>query len=164
MTSHFSLFTSHFKVKRGFTLIELLIVISIIAILVASATASWRNAQMKGRDGKRKTDLKSIQQALENYMQTNGKYPSETSGQIKCNAGSDTTTITWGNALTCNSLTFMQQLPKDPVYQSTTGYYYNNTGTNTYILSVLLENTNDPDLTGLPCTPRASRNYCVTNP
>ncbi|MDZ4209818.1 MAG: hypothetical protein U1C56_01415, partial [Candidatus Curtissbacteria bacterium] len=125
---------------------------------------------------KRKADLKSIQQALENYMQTNGKYPSATSGQIKCNAGSDTTTITWGNALTCNSLTFMQQVPKDPVYQSTAGYYFSSCGGPVgnpvkYVIFAAIENTNDPDLTNLPAIPAgctspapAGRNYWVTSP
>ena len=158
------LITYHFKVKRGFTLIELLVVITIIAILVASATTSWRNAQMKGRDGKRKSDLKAVQQALENYYQVNGQYPPSVSGKISCDG---VTGFIWNNspAFTCNSITYMQQLPKDTVNQpSGPGYYYTRSGVNSYVLSAYLENTNDPDLTGLTCTPQASRNWCVTNP
>src|SRR3990167_6962536 len=81
---HYSPLTINIKVKQGFTLIELLVVISIIAILVAAATASWTNAQQKSRDGKRKSDLKSIQQSLELYLQDNGTYPGGPSGEIQC--------------------------------------------------------------------------------
>jgi len=44
--------------SKGFTLIELLVVITIIAILVASGIYSWQAAQLKGRDNRRKTDIK----------------------------------------------------------------------------------------------------------
>jgi prepilin-type N-terminal cleavage/methylation domain-containing protein len=157
--------------RRGFTLIELLVVISIIAILVAAATASWRNAQMKGRDGKRKTDLKAVQQALENYLQTYGRYPTSSGGVITCSGGSaGNGNNNWGSIFQCPATSgsiFMQQLPQDPVYQSTTGYYYNSTGDFSYVISSLLENTNDPDIPPkgtLPCTPQTGRNYCVINP
>lgn len=162
------------KIKKGFTLIELLVVLSIIAILVASATASWRNAQMKGRDGKRKADLKAVQQALENYLQTYGKYPASTGGVITCSGGlAGTGNNDWGSIFQCppappstNPL-FMRSLPQDPSYQSTAGYYYDNTTTTSYVLSAFLENVNDPDIppkATLPCTPQSGRNYCVTNP
>lgn len=160
--------------RKGFTLIELLVVISIIAVLVASATASWRNAQEKSRDGKRKTDLKAVQQALENYIQTNGKYPaSDASGQIVCNItapSGDSTVQLWGQAFGCAGLNYMQQLPKDPAYQQTAGYHFVSFGSppTRYVLSADIENPNDPDKTDLPCTPAdtpgADRDYCVTNP
>lgn len=158
-----------YRKAKGFTLIELLIVISIIAILVASATASWQNAQMKARDGKRKADLKAVQQALETYILTNGFYPAASNGQIVCNVTGDSSTKTWGGAFTCLGINYIQQIPQDPVYQSTTGYYYISSGTppTTYVISALLENTNDPDIppkATLPCTPQSGRNYCVTNP
>lgn len=154
---------------RGFTLIELLVVISIIGILIASATASWQNAKMRGRDGKRKSDIKAVQQALELYFATNGKYADwdSATSRIKCNAGADTSIKEWGGSFVCNSVTYLQQLPKDPVYQSTTGYKYKNTSLNTYWIYAHLENQNDPDLVGWPsgCESRPSPfTYCVVNP
>jgi len=156
---------------KGFTLIELLVVISIIAVLVASATASWRNAQMKGRDGKRKTDLKAVQQALENYLQTYGRYPTSSGGVITCSGGTaGSGNNNWGSILQCpptSGAIFMQQLPQDVSYQSTAGYYYNSTGTTTYVLSAQIENVNDPDIppkASLPCAPQSGRNFCVINP
>ena len=153
--------------NNGFTLIELLVVIAIIAILISAATISWTNAQQKGRDAKRKTDLKAVQQALEVYFQTNRQYPSSSSGQIKCNTPGDPSVRNWGSAFTCSSITYMDPLPKDP---ASVEYFYKSTSPYlSYVFSAKLENNNDPDLdpTGLPCTPEGGaspKNYCVKNP
>ena len=53
--------------KSGFTLIELLVVISIIVILITMGMTSFSTAQRKGRDAKRKADLREIKNALEQY-------------------------------------------------------------------------------------------------
>jgi len=154
--------------NNAFTLIELLVVMSIIAILIAAASASFMNAQMKGRDGRRKSDLKSVQQALELYFQTYGRYPTPSSGVISCSGGAaGTGNNAWGSVFQCPPTSgpiFMQQLPKD---LGSTAYYYNAPSNFTYVLSAALENTSDPDLTGLLCTPYAgppARNFCVINP
>lgn len=159
------------KLKKGFTLIELLIVITIIAILVGAGTVSWTNAQIKGRDSRRKTDLKAVQQAVELYFQANGKYPSSSSGLIKCNVTGDSSTIAWATGVfSCepedqNETIYMQKLPGDPTVQSSNGYYYTSSSPyTTYVLSADLENEADPDKTNLPCTPQSGRNYCVINP
>lgn len=60
----------------GFTLIEILVVIAIIAILISIGMASYTTAQRQGRDAKRRGDLKSIQNALEQYYaNNNSNYP-----------------------------------------------------------------------------------------
>ena len=162
--------TFHFKLKPGFSLIELLVVIAIMGILISFSSASWTNVQQKSRDGKRKSDIKAVQQALESFYQQNGKYPATSSGSIQCNITGDTSTKTWGTGVfSCGANTFMQQLPSDPTYQSTNGYYYNSNNSATppnitYVISANLENNSDPELATLPCTPQASRDYCVTNP
>jgi len=66
------------RIKNGFTLIELLVVISIIGILAAMLTSSFSEAQKNSRDAKRRGDLKSIQNALEQYRVSNGTYPGGT--------------------------------------------------------------------------------------
>ena len=63
------------KNKKGFTLLELLIVIAIIGILTALATVSYSSAQKKARDAQRKSDLKAIQNAMEQYYADETKYP-----------------------------------------------------------------------------------------
>lgn len=59
----------------GFTFIELIIVVTIIAILSASAWLSLSGETDKARDAKRLQDLAQIQQALEKYYLKNSFYP-----------------------------------------------------------------------------------------
>ncbi len=71
-----------FKIKNsrnkrvGFTLIELMIVIAILAGLATLFMSSFPAAQKRGRDTKRRSDLKQYQTALEIYANKNGAYPS----------------------------------------------------------------------------------------
>ena len=162
-----------YKLQRrlGFTLIELLIVIFIIGILVSLSTISFTNAQKKGRDGKRKTDLKAIQQALEVFYQTNGGYPgyTYTFQGMNCRIGASNNPMAWGTPFNCNGVTYMPILPKDPLPNSNFYYYFAGSRLNgpTYQIYAMLENTNDPDLASRPtgCTqPLATGNYCVINP
>lgn len=63
------------KTSLGFTLIELLVVISIIAILMALGLAAYSAAQKRGRDARRRKDIKAMQDAAEQYYAVNGSYP-----------------------------------------------------------------------------------------
>ncbi|MBI3379587.1 prepilin-type N-terminal cleavage/methylation domain-containing protein [Candidatus Gottesmanbacteria bacterium] len=64
------------KFRKGFTLLELLVVISIIAILISLGMTSFSTSQKKGRDAKRKSDIKEVQNALEQYYSVCGfTYP-----------------------------------------------------------------------------------------
>lgn len=65
--------------NQGFTLLELLVVISIIAMLITIGLSSFSTAQRKGRDAKRKSDIKEIQNSLEQYYSVCGfNYPTPT--------------------------------------------------------------------------------------
>ena len=69
------------QLKFGFTLIELLVAISIIAILISLGVTSYSTAQTKSRDSKRKSDMKELQNALEQYYSVCGYiYPTVNSG------------------------------------------------------------------------------------
>lgn len=75
-TINHELLTMNKRQKRSaFTLIELLVVISILAVLTTFATVNYTQAKIKGRDARRKADLKSLKQALELFYHENGHYP-----------------------------------------------------------------------------------------
>ncbi|MFC1632648.1 type II secretion system protein [Patescibacteria group bacterium] len=63
------------KSQKGFTLIELLIVIAIIGILAAVILIALAGARQRARDAARKSDVDSIQNAVELYASDTGKYP-----------------------------------------------------------------------------------------
>lgn len=66
--------------KNAFTLVELLVTIAIIAILIAVSLVSYDNLTKNARDSQRKSDLKQIQSALEQYYRDNTAYPSLSDG------------------------------------------------------------------------------------
>lgn len=72
---NFSFLISHFSSRKAFTLIELLVVISIISVLTGFITVNFLEARRVGRDSQRKSDLKNLQSAIEQYRGTIGWYP-----------------------------------------------------------------------------------------
>lgn len=98
------------KFNRGFTLLELLVVLSIMAILVTLGISSFTTAQKKSRDAKRKSDIKEVQGALEQYYSICGyQYPTPAS--------------TYFTSVICSSpsIAILPTVPSDP--RGTTPYY-----------------------------------------
>lgn len=80
--------------KRAFTLLEILIVVGIIALLVGLISFSYSSAQKKARDSRRKSDLKAVQSALEQYYSVcSYTYPQTLSGGVICAAVDPTVAI-----------------------------------------------------------------------
>jgi len=112
--------SSKSKTGAGFTLVEILVVIGILGIL-ATALIVIINPTLqiqRSRDSRRKADLKQIQTGLELYRADIGSYPAATNNKV-ANCPSGVPTSLMDN--TCNSTTYIQNVPKDPVGP---GYYY----------------------------------------
>ena len=110
MKTKFSIANFRFSIKSAFTLLEMLVVIGIIAILVGMGVVSYSTAQKKARDAKRKQDLKTIQNAFEQYYSIcNYKYPAT----IPTGGNSLVATIT--NCPNLSSDVNILTMPKDPL-------------------------------------------------
>jgi prepilin-type N-terminal cleavage/methylation domain-containing protein len=127
---------------RGFTLIELLTVITIIGVLTILVLISLNNTRARGRDGKRVSDFREIQKALEAYAgDHNGLYPSTSgawrTGLAGCGGGG----LGYGASGYIPGLvpTYMPQLPEDPLAVGLGGaggrcYQYKSDGSNYKLL------------------------------
>lgn len=137
---------------KGFTLIELLIVIVIIGILSALIMANFVGIRERARDGRRKSDLRQMQSALELYRADMAVYPSAPLPQC-------------GQSLSANSITYLQKIPCDPSDPSRLGYSYSRLSGG-YTLIACLENDKD----GEKDQPRnsvcstAAASYTLNNP
>lgn len=155
--------------KKGFTLIELMIVMIILGILATIGFTSFQNSQKKGRDGRRKNDLRQVALALETYFNDYAKYPAgDASGKIMGCGDIQTPSVSacnWGDkfkfTLPANAPTYMIKLPKDP--KGNWNYFYRYTGSGTgFQLYAGLENDQDPDyIAGYSGTQCSSGTLCT---
>lgn len=142
--------------EAGFTLIEIIVVMVIIGILVTLGGGSFITSQQKGRDARRKSDLRQIANALELYANdhptgTNFQYPNHSGGfEIEgCGTSGTPTTCSWGAAFqqTVGSATaatiYMPELPSDPRATAIEYHYEADPDGEWYVLFARLENTED---------------------
>jgi general secretion pathway protein G len=108
---------------RGFTLIELLVVVVILGILATVGLTFFTSSQMRGRDAKRKSDLKQVAIALELYYSDYQFYPDSVNGDIAGCPSTTKDTCSWGSSakFTDDKTTYMREVPGDP---SSGSYYY----------------------------------------
>jgi type II secretion system protein G len=136
---------NNFKIA-GFTMIELLIVIVIMGILSAIGLGTFTSSQQKARDSKRKSNIRSISDALETYYNDFGSYPVSGDGDIfGCGAGAVEECVPggqWENTDIGIDTIYMIQIPEDP---NSGKYYYISDGTK-YQLYAHLENDKDKDV------------------
>ena len=120
-----------FFASEGFSLVELLVVVAIIAILASVVTLTVTTLLPSSRDGRRISDIKAVESALENYFTQVKNYPA---GSI-C-AGSYCSEDSYAdNAFLQTELVtggYLKDIPQDPKNTSDLKYIYgnpNNSGT-----------------------------------
>ncbi len=133
---------------NAFTLLEILVVISIIGILVVLGTAAYSTTQKKGRDARRRADIKAIQSGFEQYYAKNNEYPT---------SSDDTNDPT----------IFPAGVPLDPKNSGESTYTLN-LGVNGYCVCAYLEsgtgNANSlPDSGSTSCDYGVGDYYCLSN-
>jgi general secretion pathway protein G len=147
--------------RRGFTLIEMLIVIAIIGILASIVLVGLGPVQRRGRDARRQSDLRGVQNALELYYNKCGHYPGGSTCQA---AGAGDNFASMVTAVTGATIG-ISKLPNDPSSGAT--YYYGTNGSS-YVVGARLEDGNNPSLNddddsatlyGVAC---ADPVYCIT--
>ncbi len=108
---------------RGFTLIELLIVMVILSILAVIVTGTFASSTRRGRDTRRKNDLRAVASALEGYYNDKGYYPTSVNGVMHGCSTNDSLDCSWGGKFDDkNGTLYMVLIPKDPI--ETQKYYY----------------------------------------
>lgn len=123
-----------YTAKRGFTLIEILIVIAIIGVLASVVLVGLGPTQKQGRDARRISDLKQVQNVLELYFQKCRRYP----GDETCAATNPATWAELQTSLQGAGIGLTQSIPNDPVAGKTFSYGVSTDGTS-YILRAGLE-------------------------
>lgn len=144
----------------GFTLIELMVVVAVVGVLAAAVTPSIQGVLLKSRDARRKSDLHSIQVAVEMHLHDRGYYPQSGCGW-DCNGYHYSTS---GPQWISDIMPYLQggTVPRDPINNCAApwsagcySYAYGNVGrysySASYDLTAQLENKSDPDRCQVSC-------------
>lgn len=151
--------------KRGFTIIELLVVVAIIGILTGVVLVAISDSRQRARDARRKTELKSIENAIELYASyNNGKFPSsltELHDSLSAQTGSD-------YKLPVDSMDGQNVCTNGTNSNAACGYVLSNTlcstgitGSSVYSLTARLERKGDTSLTTCISGGRSGSYYVV---
>ena len=143
--------------RRGFTLIEILVVVAIIAILSSVILIGLGPTRKLGRDARRISDLRQVQNGLEIYFNKCGYYPGGTQSGATC-VGSYTTNNTWGTGsgsgrtgmtgALINSNLGISSAPDDPSSPVQDYIYQALTGGRGYVMATQLEDASNPAARG----------------
>lgn len=135
--------------RGGFTLIELLVVITILGVLATLLIANFSTARARARDARRKNDIQALKTALRIYYNDFQRYPQDSGGRlIGCGTASAQTACEWGGEFSIGGQQYMNEIPLDPLNNSTTGYVYayeDRDAGDGFVITAQLENVSDQD-------------------
>ena len=140
------------KLQKGFTLIELLVVIGIIGILLSMIVASFSTAQSSSRDALRRSDIKVIQDAFEQYY-------------ADVDSGTGAIRLSYNTCDTMTSVNYFTSgsRPVDP--KNAGSYVYSCAGDiSSYCVCALLEKEGSGNASDGSCTYASGGDYyCFSN-
>lgn len=156
--------------RRGFTLIEILVVVALLAVLSTLGLSSFRGAQMRGRDARRKEEARQLGSALRLYYSTYQRYPADAAAApygsvLGCGAAGTTAcpcavSAQFATGAACDTV-YMKRLPGE---MGTRVFYYQQSSGDDFQIKVSLEYTRDSEKaeSQLRC-PGAGVSACGTN-
>jgi prepilin-type N-terminal cleavage/methylation domain-containing protein len=144
------------RIRRGFTLVELMIVMGLLGILASVVLNNFIGTIAKGRDARRKDDLKQIAKGLEAFATDFGGYPASEDGKVMgCRDAPGTEFFACGEGISDRfrvyretidePIVYLNTWPRDPDSQKEYIYVYDSTNGG-FALYASLENTNDRDV------------------
>ena len=143
----------------GFTIVELLIVIVVIGILATITIVAYNGIQQRARDTARKSDIATIQKALELYHIDNGGYPACSSAPYQPGGGRGSCYSDSGGLVAALVPKYVNSLPIDPINNTdyryryfygskkTTDTSYSGSADDNYILIIGYESQDGPYVT-----------------
>ena len=131
---HLPLKKGEFLKNNGFTLVELLVVISIIGILTVITASSFVESQKKSRDAARKSNLKSLADAVSLYYADQGSFPTTATMDLL---------ISQEGELSKDGVIYMKKVPKEKTNGVAPIKY--TAGGQSFRIFASLENVNDGD-------------------
>lgn len=97
--------------SKAFTLVELLVVVSIIALLSALVIPKFIELEKESHDTQRKSDIKQLQSALQQYYADQGFYPAS---PLPAPGSALTSSVGRPEPTPTPEKTYLQDIPADP--------------------------------------------------
>lgn len=117
-------YPNHHTKSKGFSLVELMVAISIIALVFGIIISSARAVQIRSRDTKRATDIKLIQNALQQYYSDQNYFPETFSLSGATSITSDTGNPSTSKPVPFKTYSSSSGFPKDPTGGTYPQYCY----------------------------------------